>query len=323
MRDASTPLSQLLKIAALLTAAYSNSVLAANCTAINSTTATVNFGASLAGKSLTVAAQTPNGTVIYQDSVQVRAHNWKCISTSQYGILPNPSLGTVTGEVSVFPLGRTGLSFRLWVESTSRYKRSLLPIPANDSYGISAGIYRLEIVKSGALGPNVNVPAGYLGKLMDDELDLSMLYLSNPIVINAASCQTPAVPVPMGDDYRLADFDRTGAKPRVVKFNIALNDCQTGINKVSYVLKATTRVIDAQKGIVALNASSTAKGIGLQLLSDTGQPLALDTTYPFTAYNTTGKNFTIPLSAAYYRLAEGVTRPGSANTDVTFIMSYL
>ena len=119
------------------------------------------------------------------------------------------------------------------------------------------------------------------------------------------------------------DFDLPGATPRVIKFNIALNDCQTGINKVTYSLKATTRIIDAQKGIVALNGTSTAKGIGLQLLNDAGQPMALDTTYPFTAFNTTGKSFTIPLSAAYYRLAEGVTQPGTANTDVTFIMSYL
>ena len=323
MRLASIPLGRLLQIAALLTAACSTRALAANCTAVVSTTATVNFGASLAGKSLTVAADTPNGTVIYQDSVHVGSHTWKCINVSQYGILLNPSLGTVTGKVSTFPLGKTGLSFRLWVEATKRYEYALQPIPANYNYGLSEGIYRLDIVKSGELGLNVNVPAGYLGKLMDDELDLSMLYLSNPITLNAASCQTPAVPVPMGDDYRLADFDRTGATQRVVKFNIALNDCQTAIKKVNYSLKATTRVIDAQKGIVALNASSTAKGIGLQLLNDAGQPLALDTSYPFTAYNTTGKNFTIPLSAVYYRLAEGHVEAGTANTDVTFIMSYL
>ncbi len=39
--------------------------------------------------------------------------------------------------------------------------------------------------------------------------------------------------------------------------------------------------------------------------------------------NTTGKNFNIPLAAAYYRLAEEVITAGSANTDVTFIISYL
>lgn len=322
MRDASKSLSRLLKIAALLTTTYSTSVLAANCIFYGSSTQTLSFGASLAGKSLTVPADTPNGTVIYEDSIQGSQHDWICSSSSQYGIFLNPILGTVASKATTYPIGKTGLSYRLWVDSLSRYESSLRTIiPAK--YTIPSGIYRLEIVKSGELAAKTNIPAGYLGKLMSDEVDLALFNLINPIVLNAASCQTPSVPVAMGDDYRLKDFDLPGATPRVIKFNIALNDCQTGINKVTYSLKATTQVIDAQKGIVALNGTSTAKGIGLQLLNDAGQPLALDTTYPFTAFNTTGKNFTIPLSAAYYRLAEGVTQPGSANTEVTFIVSYL
>lgn len=322
MRLASIPLGRLLQIAALLTAACSTSVLAANCRLSGSNTQTLGFGASLAGKSLTVPADTPNGTVIYEDSIQGLSSSWVCESKTQYGVLPNPILGTVTSKTSTFPIGKTGLSYRLWVEPLSRYETSVRTMdPGN--YGIPAGIYRLEIVKSGELAAKTNIQAGYLGKLMSDEVDLTRFDLINPIVLNAASCQTPSVPVAMGDDYRLMDFDLPGATPRVIKFNIALNNCQTGINKVTYSLKATTRVIDAQKGIVALNDSSTAKGIGLQLLNDTGQPLALDTTYPFTAFNTTGKSFTIPLSAAHYRLAEGVTQPGSANTEVTFIVSYL
>jgi type 1 fimbria pilin len=82
-------------------------------------------------------------------------------------------------------------------------------------------------------------------------------------------------------------------------------------------------VIDAAKGIVALNDSSTAKGIGLQLMNDTGQPIALGTTYPFGAFTTTGTNFKIPLSASYYRLATDRLKASSANTEVTFIVNYL
>ncbi|RON02006.1 hypothetical protein BK659_23780 [Pseudomonas brassicacearum] len=127
----------------------------------------------------------------------------------------------------------------------------------------------------------------------------------------------------MGDDYRLDEFSKSGDTPRKIKFNIALNQCQRGIKKVTYQLKATTQVIDSKKGIVALNAESTAKGIGLQLMNDAGQPIALDTVYPFNGFNTTGTDFKIPLSAAYYRLAEGTLQAGTANTAVTFIMSYL
>ncbi|WKV86685.1 fimbrial protein [Pseudomonas sp. B24_DOA] len=145
----------------------------------------------------------------------------------------------------------------------------------------------------------------------------------NPIVLNAASCETPSVPVAMGDDYQLHEFREAGAKPRTVRFDIALNQCQTGIKKVTYSLKANTQVIDATKGIVALNAGSTAKGIGLQVMNEAGQPIAFDTTYPFDAFTTTGLNFKIPLSAAYYRLGNEELSAGSANTEVTFIVNYL
>jgi type 1 fimbria pilin len=126
----------------------------------------------------------------------------------------------------------------------------------------------------------------------------------------------------MGDDYQLHEFREAGAKTRTVRFNIALNQCQAGINKVTYSLKATTPVIDATKGIVALNSTSTATGIGLQLMNDAGQPIAFDTTYPFNAFTTTGTDFKIPLSAAYYRLP-GDLKAGSANTEVTFVVNYL
>ncbi|CAM3861078.1 fimbrial protein [Pseudomonas wadenswilerensis] len=108
-----------------------------------------------------------------------------------------------------------------------------------------------------------------------------------------------------------------------IKFNTALNQCQRGIKKVTYQLKATTRVIDAKNGVVALNGESTAKGIGLQLMNDSGQPIALDTSYPFNGFDPLGTDFKIPLAAAYYRLAEDHLEAGSANTAVTFIMSYL
>ena len=127
----------------------------------------------------------------------------------------------------------------------------------------------------------------------------------------------------MGDDYRLEEFNKSGDTPRAIKFNIALNQCQGNIKKITYQLKATTQEIDKHRGIVALNASSTARGIGLQLRNSSGQPIALNTEYHFKGFNSTSKNFNISLSATYYRLATGKLQAGTANTEVTFIMNYL
>lgn len=159
--------------------------------------------------------------------------------------------------------------------------------------------------------------------MKDDELIISRFNLTNALVLNAASCQTPSVPVAMGDDYQLWEFRDAGSTPRTIRFNIGLNQCQTGIKKVTYSLKATTPVIDATKGVVALNAGSTATGIGLQLMNETGQPVAFGTDYTFNGFTTTGTSFKIPLSAAYYRLPTGDLKAGSANTEVTFIVNYL
>lgn len=312
----------LLYVAATLLACASNAK-AGSCVAVDSKLDTLNFGASLASSTLTIPADTPNGTVVYQDTVQSVGHIWSCSQISMFGILMNPKLGTASGTETLFPLGKSGLSYRVWFTALNRYQSAPQAIAPNGSYGFSANSVRLEILKTGELASKVNIDAGYLGSLQDDDLILKKLNLMNPIVLNAASCETPSVPVTMGDDYQLHDFREAGAKPRTVRFDIALNQCQTGIKKVTYSLKANTQVIDATKGIVALNAGSTAKGIGLQVMNEAGQPIAFDTTYPFDAFTTTGLNFKIPLSAAYYRLGNEELSAGSANTEVTFIVNYL
>ncbi|WLH77397.1 fimbrial protein [Pseudomonas sp. FP2335] len=315
-----TSLKQLACLAAI-SLAGAQAAFAANCTVTTNTNETLNFGASLANGSLTVPADTPDGTVIYQDTVQSVRNEWKCTGASQYGLVMNPALGSVTSG-STYPIGKTGLSFRIWIDALSRYEKRPFTLKP-DNYGISPGSVRLEIVKSGPLSPQVKVAAGNLGNLQADDLIISKYNLTNPLVLNAASCQTPSVPVAMGDDYQLWEFRDAGATPRTIRFNIGLNQCQTGINKVTYSLKATTSVIDAAKGVVALNGGSTAKGIGLQLMDDAGQPIAFDTTYTFSGFTTTGANFKIPLSASYYRLPTGNVEAGSANTEVTFIVNYL
>ncbi|WP_311881633.1 MULTISPECIES: fimbrial protein [unclassified Pseudomonas] len=314
----------LLTLVAATLLACAADAMAANCSFNSSpSTQTLSYGASLANGSLNIPADTPDGTVVYQETAQQSSsHSWSCNANSFYGIAVNPAFGTPTSTLTTFPLGKTGLSFRIWMGMLDRYEPSLFSV-APKGYGVMPGSIRLEIIKSGPLAAQITIPAGNLASLKAGELILNNFNLANALVLNAASCQTPSVPVAMGDDYQLHEFSDAGAKPRTVRFDIALNQCQTGIKKVTYSLKATTPVIDATKGIVALNSTSTASGIGLQLMNDVGQPIAFDTTYPFNAFTTTGTDFKIPLTAAYYRLPTGELKAGSANTEVTFIVNYL
>lgn len=297
---------------------YSSETLAANCRIYQGSEFTANFA--VAPIALTVPRDTPVGTVVYEESITAPSQGFSCPSASPFIFALNPTLGSVaTGNV--FPLGKTGLSLK--VKNEQNGYLSADRIIDGRSYIDPIRAYTIEIIKSGELSSKNEVPAGNLGAHRFGDVDLVKINLANPIILNAASCATPDVSVQMGDDYYLYEFSNIGDTSQAVKFNIGLHQCQTGIQKVTYSLKATTQVIDQKQGIVALNASSTAKGIGLKLMDDAGQPVALDATYQFNGFSTTGTDFNIPLSASYYRLADSELKAGTANTSVTFIMSYL
>ncbi|WP_242551715.1 fimbrial protein [Pseudomonas sp. Marseille-Q1929] len=309
----------LLASAAAVLLAYSSSSAAASCYLSNSNALTVNFGKNLT-QSISTPQDVPNGTVIYSETSEVMQKFDLFCQNGIVGFNVNPALGSATTG-TVFPLGVPGLAFRI---SFGNYYVSAPTLQSgNITFFYPSTSYRLEIIKSGELLSQSPVPAISLGEFRGDNLKVITFNLINPVTVNAASCQTPSVFVAMGDDYQLFEFDNTGDAPRPIKFDLSLNNCQRGIQKVTYQLQANTPVIDAQKGIVALSGASTAKGIGLQLKNDAGQPIVLNTPYVFSGFNTTGTDFKIPLNAAYIRLADSTLQAGSANSEVTFIVNYL
>lgn len=310
-----------LTIAALALLIFSGRTWA-ECVLISGATQNINVGKNLTA-GLTIPQDAPIGSVVYEEVTPHRPmYSFNCDGPFPVGFLLNPTLGSVAAGSKLFPLGKTGLSFRLFSIEDNLYYSSVRT-NAKGLWHVGDETMRFEIIKSGNLASQTTFPSGYLGKQVADTLVAMNLSLVNPIILNAASCQTPAVSIQMGDDYRLDEFSRAGDTPRIIKFNIGLNQCQSGITKVTYSLQGTSQTIDPQKGIVALNSSSTAKGIGLKLMGDTGQPIVLGTTYPFNGFSTTGTSFNIPLSAAYYRLPDSNLEAGTANASVTFTVNYL
>ncbi|AOX99061.1 hypothetical protein BJP62_00495 [Jeongeupia sp. USM3] len=94
------------------------------------------------------------------------------------------------------------------------------------------------------------------------------------------------------------------------------------MNLIKYQIDAVTNVIDSGNSVVALDAASTATGLGVQLLDDSSVPFPLGVARTMGSYSTaTGGSYTIPLKARYYKTAANVG-PGSANSSMTFTMTY-
>jgi major type 1 subunit fimbrin (pilin) len=160
---------------------------------------------------------------------------------------------------------------------------------------------------------------------------LSSLYINGSTSVVTPTCTTPNVSVVMPTIYQSA-LKGAGTSAGTTSFNIALNSCPAGMNSIQYEIDPVTTVVSSTDAVVALDGSSTAAGIGVQLLDNDGNPLTAANGFQSAAtlgtapgsgtYNSsTGGDYTIPLKARYYQTGTTVS-PGSVSTEMTFTMTY-
>ncbi|MFA8325316.1 fimbrial protein [Burkholderia ubonensis] len=98
--------------------------------------------------------------------------------------------------------------------------------------------------------------------------------------------------------------------------------CDTGVAGAYAVhLMLDGVALDASNGVLALSSSSTASGIGIQLLMSDGRPVPLGTPWRIGDSPASSLNLQVPLSARYFQ-AGSATRPGVANGSATFTIIY-
>ena len=139
--------------------------------------------------------------------------------------------------------------------------------------------------------------------------------------VTVLTCLTPDVLVDLRS-HKSSEFKGPGSFTAMTAFNVALKSCPAGINRVTYRIDAVTPIVNAANSVVALNSGSTATGVGVQLLDGSGNVFPLGTPKGLGGYSTsTGGDYAIPFNARYYQTGAAVG-PGSANTAMTFTMSY-
>ncbi len=140
-------------------------------------------------------------------------------------------------------------------------------------------------------------------------------------LIAGGTCTTPDVNV-VFPTVAASLFRGVGSLVATTPFDLRLNNCPAGYDSIGYSFAPTTRVVNAAQGVVALAASSTARGVGIQLADRAGQPLAFGTVYPLTDYDASMVNsHVVPLQASLYQIAATVSS-GSVRSAVTFTLDY-
>lgn len=195
----------------------------------------------------------------------------------------------------------------------------------------NGGQLRAMFVKTGPVATGIVAPitiataasvSNEAGGGMVTNTSLEIQFVTMPVLLMSEACTTPDVSVFLGSP-QASVFTGKGSASQLVGFDISLNGCPAGMRAIHYQIDAVTPVVDAANAVIGLDANSSARGVGVQLLDGDGNPAVLGTRLPFTGYNSaSGGNFKIPLRARYRQTGDKVT-PGSANTAVTFTMNYL
>lgn len=216
-----------------------------------------------------------------------------------------------------FFLNNNGLSFQFYPSS---YGPSGAYAGQWNWYTAGNAFFGVQVVVTGP------VSGGQLNGAVNATITLDSLLVTSitttPFTVTVLSCITPNVTVPMGT-HNKSELKGVGTGTAAVSFNLSLNSCPAGMNNIKYEIDpATTVVGSATNGVVTLDATSTASGVGVQLQNNAGTAFPLGSQQTFSGYkSTTGGNYTIPLKARYYQTGATVG-PGTANTSMTFTMNY-
>ncbi len=219
-----------------------------------------------------------------------------------------------------------GVGFRMAI--AGHFFPSSLDEPGYDFYflippfnSISYELVKIEArAISGAI-TGAQLPSGSYHYIQSNDYQFLSFSFGGVFTIRETSCSTPNVQVEMGE-HQTSEFQGIGSRTKPKAFSIALDNCPSGLHRITYQIEPTSQVLDSVNGVVALDSGmGHAEGVGLQLLSATGNAIMYNHSYEISNLSSAGGNFSIPLQAAYIKIRDSIGT-GQANTSMMFTLTY-
>ncbi|WP_322024222.1 fimbrial protein [Burkholderia sp. BCC1977] len=150
----------------------------------------------------------------------------------------------------------------------------------------------------------------------------SPVFLAAKVSFINGTCSIPDQTVTLPPVQRRA-FSGVGSTAGATDFQVQLNNCPAGYNRIGYQLAPLDDLVTGMTGGMQLRPDAKATGVGIQIAdATTGQPLALRKSHTVTNYNrATGGSPSIPLRASY--LQTGATiGGGSVHAAAQVLLDY-
>ena len=150
----------------------------------------------------------------------------------------------------------------------------------------------------------------------------SQVFLAAKVSFINGTCSIPDQTVTL-PPVQNRDFNGVGSTAGATDFQVQLNNCPAGYNRIGYQLAPLDDVVVGTPGGMQLRPDARASGIGIHIAdAATGQPLTLRKSHTVTNYNrATGGSSSILLRASYLQTGTKIGG-GSVHAAAQVLLDY-
>ncbi|WP_261317905.1 fimbrial protein [Burkholderia cepacia] len=273
------------------------------------------------GQQLSIPKLTPSGTILarhYITPLQACGKT-KCTIYSRIVNYPN---GGVNGPGPIITTNVSGVSTRLLINGQAYETNFNLSSPIEFSQPLEVQLLADGRANTGGslAGTNGATPF-YFSMMLKEIAPYFVIALKGTITPIDGTCSTPAQNVTLPGAL-LRKFGDVGSTVGAHSFQIRINNCPKGYNRIGYTMEPRGGVIANAPGVLPAGADSTASGVKIRVTDDKGVPATFGTSIKVGDYDkATGGSYAIPMLASYIKTDATVTL-GTVSGAMTVLLDY-
>lgn len=273
----------------------------------------VNFG------NMPVPASKPNGWVIAERFLDMD----DAVCEAGTETFAAKMEGTATIDPSVYATNVPGVGVRVtpaYDQGNRAYAPFQNTVSSASPITFSQWRLKVELIKTGPIEAGTGLSGlFYSGDVLGAASGFRSTASFGGGSFTPISCITEDVTVRM-PTISLASLTRgtvAGRRRFQIAIHCASSDALTGID---YQFSTSMPIVDATQGVIGLDGTSTAKGVGIQVTDEQSSPIQFQHRYTLSPFLPGQLQYQIPLNAAYY--STGAVQAGSVSSEMEFTLFY-
>jgi type 1 fimbria pilin len=273
------------------------------------------------GQQISLPRNTGSGTVLARYYITpMEACGYATCTVASLTNYPN---GANSGVGPTITTNVSGVSTRVLVNGQGY--QSAIPLPTPVTFTQPLEVQLMSDGRpnmGGALAGSTTLDPYYIRlDFQQSKNGFLKIYLKGTITPINGTCSVPNQTV-MLPRVLSRDFSGVGSSTGVKSFQIQINDCPQGYNKVGYMFTPVGGTIAGSPGVLPLAAGSTANGVQIRVANDRGEAATFGTSIRLDAYSkATGGSYSIPIQVSYVQTG-ATLKPGTVNGSMIVLLNY-